>query len=81
MKIARDIAVPDLEREAKFYENDLRHLQGTVVPEYYGFYKGKADGFELACMILEYCGGHGGVDMNDFRYVLVSLFNFPSAMS
>ncbi|RDB28540.1 hypothetical protein Hypma_015944 [Hypsizygus marmoreus] len=43
--------------ETEFYMNDLVHLQGTVVPRCYGFFKGKVDGNEIACLLLEYCAG------------------------
>ncbi|KAF9267006.1 hypothetical protein L218DRAFT_920703 [Marasmius fiardii PR-910] len=69
-----------LQREASFYENELFHLQGSVVPRYYGLYRGKLLNFSpppqstiarsyrepptSACMILEYCSGHGSIPLS-----------------
>ncbi|KII89954.1 hypothetical protein PLICRDRAFT_53082 [Plicaturopsis crispa FD-325 SS-3] len=47
--------IKDLEREAGFYESDLRPLQGSVVPRCYGFFKGKVSGEYQACLLLEFC--------------------------
>ncbi|KAL0567848.1 hypothetical protein V5O48_014143 [Marasmius crinis-equi] len=66
-----------LEREAAVYEHHLRPLQGNVVPRFHGLYRGRAeargtrgprDG--MACMILEYCSGHGDYAMipSDFAH-------------
>ncbi|KAG7085442.1 hypothetical protein E1B28_003003 [Marasmius oreades] len=70
-----------LQREASFYEDELHHLQGCVVPKYYGLYRGKLGSSSprshrldcrdaaSACMILEYCSGHGSFPLSsgDFR--------------
>ncbi|KDR80117.1 hypothetical protein GALMADRAFT_62327 [Galerina marginata CBS 339.88] len=45
--------VKSLEREAEFYRNDLKDLQGKVVPQYFGFYKQDL-GETIACLLLEY---------------------------
>jgi hypothetical protein len=52
-----------LEEEARLYCNELRHLQGRVVPRFFGFYTGtrqrefsRWDVAPAACMILEDCG-------------------------
>ncbi|KAJ6535938.1 hypothetical protein DFH09DRAFT_1402171 [Mycena vulgaris] len=58
LKIARGKeAVDDMEREAGFYEQQLKGLQGTVVPKCYGFYATKVNGTSLGCLLLEYCSG------------------------
>ncbi|KAJ4485695.1 hypothetical protein J3R30DRAFT_3283749 [Lentinula aciculospora] len=57
IKLARDNEVKVLEREYRVYMDNLRHLQGSVVPICYGFYRGKAQGEDFACMLLEYCRG------------------------
>lgn len=44
-----------LNREVEFYTKYLRPLQGKIVPRFLGFFKGRDDGVELGCMILEYC--------------------------
>ncbi|KAJ7248216.1 hypothetical protein B0H12DRAFT_1020110 [Mycena haematopus] len=49
--------VEEMEREAGFYENQLKDLQGTVVPKCYGFYTTKVRGTPLGCLLLEYCSG------------------------
>ncbi|KAF8218273.1 hypothetical protein K438DRAFT_1747467 [Mycena galopus ATCC 62051] len=59
LKIARGYEeVEEMEREAGFYENQLKDLQGTVVPKCYGFYTAKIRGTQaLGCLLLEYCSG------------------------
>ncbi|KAF9024113.1 hypothetical protein BDZ89DRAFT_898807, partial [Hymenopellis radicata] len=37
------------------YENDLRGLQGSVVPKCYGYFKGRSGGQSLSCLVLEFC--------------------------
>lgn len=46
-----------LSREASLYANELRHLQGSVVPECYGYFVGHDLGQQFSCMFLEYCEG------------------------
>lgn len=50
-------AVERLCREAGFYQNELRHLQGTVVPIFHGCYTANIEGVDVGCLILEWCGG------------------------
>ncbi|ESK90968.1 hypothetical protein Moror_16366 [Moniliophthora roreri MCA 2997] len=57
---AENIAL--LEREAQIYENELRRLQGNVIPVCYGLYRGQSESRcyvglreRVACMVLEYC--------------------------
>ncbi|GJE91917.1 hypothetical protein PsYK624_080690 [Phanerochaete sordida] len=55
----REEDIFELEREAYFYQHNLRELQGTVVPRFYGLYKGSRideDGKEwtVVCIILEH---------------------------
>jgi len=52
-----------LEEEARMYCNELKRLQGRIVPKFFGFYTGKRERFfprlataPMACMILEDCG-------------------------
>ncbi|KAJ7083649.1 hypothetical protein B0H15DRAFT_1024064 [Mycena belliarum] len=49
--------VEDMAREAGFYEQQLKGLQGTVVPKCYGFYTTTVQGTPLGCLLLEYCSG------------------------
>ncbi|TFK41952.1 hypothetical protein BDQ12DRAFT_663236 [Crucibulum laeve] len=44
-------------REYDFYSNELLQLQGQVVPECYGLFKGKVNGIDLFILVLEYCHG------------------------
>ncbi|KAJ7757513.1 hypothetical protein B0H16DRAFT_1370844, partial [Mycena metata] len=56
LKMARDAGeVAALELEARFYANELKTLQGTFVPFFYGIYHGVVYGVPVACMLLEYC--------------------------
>ncbi|KAJ7856708.1 hypothetical protein B0H14DRAFT_2156887, partial [Mycena olivaceomarginata] len=50
-------ALEEMEREASFYQNQLKDLQGTVVPKCYGFYTAKVGGTPIGCLLLEYCSG------------------------
>lgn len=43
-----------LEHEAGLYAHQLLPLQGTVVPNCYGFFKGNFGTQEIGCLILEY---------------------------
>lgn len=52
-----------LKREGAFYEKELLGLQGTVVPRFYGFFHGTYEDEEIACMALEWCGGHPNRDI------------------
>ncbi|KAJ6486079.1 hypothetical protein C8R47DRAFT_1216703 [Mycena vitilis] len=55
LKLARD---PDeigaLEKEASIYENELKHLQGQFVPNFYGIFHGAVDNCPVACILMEY---------------------------
>ena len=46
-----------LAHELQLYDNDLRPLQGTVVPYCYGLYVGHIEGLEIGCLALEWCAG------------------------
>ncbi|KAI0688135.1 hypothetical protein BC835DRAFT_1285323 [Cytidiella melzeri] len=50
-------AVDRLRHEAKLYQNELRPLQGKVVPILYGCYAGNVEGVDVGCLVLEWCGG------------------------
>ncbi|KAE9409162.1 hypothetical protein BT96DRAFT_872549 [Gymnopus androsaceus JB14] len=47
--------VTALEKEYRVYTHKLKHLQGSVVPHCYGLFKGKINGEDFACLLLEYC--------------------------
>ncbi|KAK1234855.1 hypothetical protein PQX77_001949 [Marasmius sp. AFHP31] len=56
LKIARgQDEVRMLYHESQVYQGELRSLQGTVVPEYYGSFMTRIDGTEVAVMVLELC--------------------------
>ena len=46
-----------MKREARLYEKELAPLQGTVVPRFFGFFRGFIGDVEVGCIILEWCGG------------------------
>ncbi|KLO17603.1 hypothetical protein SCHPADRAFT_936966 [Schizopora paradoxa] len=59
-----------LKRASKLYENELKELQGTAIPKFYGRYK--LDGvwranplFTFGCILLEDCGGQTFEDNED----------------
>ncbi len=45
-----------LKNEAETYMNELYHLQGRVVPKFYGIFSGIHGDFVISCIFLEYCG-------------------------
>lgn len=58
-----------LSREAELYSGELRHLQSRVVPACYGFFRGKRNGIDLGCLLLEYCNGPAPVwNLSEFKY-------------
>ncbi|KAH9923006.1 hypothetical protein B0H21DRAFT_701332 [Amylocystis lapponica] len=51
-----------LRHEAAIYRDQLRDLQGKVVPRFYGLYEGEMENKELTdCLITQYCGEHAEV--------------------
>lgn len=55
----REEDILELEREAHFYQHNLRELQGALVPRFYGLYKGSRideDGkqWTVVCIIFEH---------------------------
>ncbi|KAJ7597381.1 hypothetical protein C8J56DRAFT_1041577 [Mycena floridula] len=56
LKIARGRDIQRLTHEAEFYQNELRHLQGSVLPRFFGIYYKLGD-VDVACMMLERCVG------------------------
>ncbi|KAJ6494009.1 hypothetical protein C8R47DRAFT_1213689 [Mycena vitilis] len=53
-----------LEREAGCYSK-LVALQGIAVPRCLGYYRNKAQGKEMSCLVLDYCVGVPGEQMVD----------------
>ncbi|KAJ7110355.1 hypothetical protein C8R43DRAFT_1139364 [Mycena crocata] len=65
MKLASTFdEVRALELEATLYQSELKQLQGTYVPTFFGIFHGEVLGELGACMILEYCGG-GNISMDE----------------
>ncbi|PCH34031.1 hypothetical protein WOLCODRAFT_62623 [Wolfiporia cocos MD-104 SS10] len=57
-----------LRREAAIYENELRLLQGSVVPQCFGLFAGRtANGADVACLVLEWCGGFASADVGELN--------------
>ncbi|KAH9950918.1 hypothetical protein B0H21DRAFT_408525 [Amylocystis lapponica] len=56
-----------LKWEAGFYENDLKLLQGTVVPHFYGMFQANINGVDVGCLALEWCGGTPTRDPTEFH--------------
>lgn len=50
-------------KETHFYENELKELQGTVVPRFYGLFVGKIGDVDIGCTLVEWCGGEPHVDL------------------
>ncbi|KAF6754321.1 hypothetical protein DFP72DRAFT_783989, partial [Ephemerocybe angulata] len=66
-KIARGTEeVETLAHEATIYTDDLRHLQGTVIPVFYGLWKTKIGGIDFACMFIEHCTGPTKLSASEF---------------
>jgi hypothetical protein len=65
MKMVWDSDLPKLEKEAAFYEKELKDLQGVSVPRMFGFYRGKVNGASLGCMLLQYCGEPHTLDFHE----------------
>lgn len=55
-KVAWDASIKLLQHEAEVYETQLKELQGTVVPVFYGLFYGELDGTLAYVLVEEYCG-------------------------
>ena len=52
-------AIASLHREAEMYDGPLYSLQGQVVPIFAGIFTATTrDGFDIGCLILEWCPGN-----------------------
>ncbi|EPT01579.1 hypothetical protein FOMPIDRAFT_1100822, partial [Fomitopsis schrenkii] len=49
------LGVDKLRYEASLYKNELKHLQGDVIPRFYGLYTGEVYGELVGCLVLEWC--------------------------
>ncbi len=54
-------AIESLRQEATMYDNDLRPLQGSSVPTFFGMFTGVHNGVDLGCLVLEWCPGNDPV--------------------
>ncbi|KII89943.1 hypothetical protein PLICRDRAFT_174751 [Plicaturopsis crispa FD-325 SS-3] len=63
----------DLEKEARLYETKLTTAQGKVVPQCFGFFRGRCSGIWISCLVLQYCGEPRRVPFHemDLNYRLV----------
>ncbi|TFY67328.1 hypothetical protein EVJ58_g1700 [Rhodofomes roseus] len=50
-------------KEARFYEDQLKSLQGIAVPEFYGFYVGRVNDIDIGCLLIEWCDGEPHLDL------------------
>ncbi|KAF8063226.1 hypothetical protein FPV67DRAFT_233631 [Lyophyllum atratum] len=52
-----DDSIADLRREAIAYTSNLKDLQGSVIPSFYGIYHGRCShGRDVSCIVLQDCG-------------------------
>ncbi|KII90557.1 hypothetical protein PLICRDRAFT_39132 [Plicaturopsis crispa FD-325 SS-3] len=51
-----DADAASLIREYQWYQNQLRSLQGTVIPRCYGVFRGEYHGLWITSLVLQYCG-------------------------
>ncbi|TBU34483.1 hypothetical protein BD311DRAFT_650270 [Dichomitus squalens] len=56
-----------MKREARLYEKELAPLQGTVVPRFFGFFRGFIGDVEVGCIVLEWCGGEPIKEMQELN--------------
>ncbi|RPD82075.1 hypothetical protein L226DRAFT_607268 [Lentinus tigrinus ALCF2SS1-7] len=49
--------VAGAKREAGLYDKELRPLQGSIVPRFYGCFTSIIGDVEVACIVLEWCAG------------------------
>lgn len=56
LKYSRNLqALASLEREYAFYAQQLAPLQGSVIPNCFGLFKGTYSNLTLGCLVLEHC--------------------------
>ncbi|KAF8951872.1 hypothetical protein BDZ97DRAFT_1769180 [Flammula alnicola] len=70
LKLARDERANDvLKHEYEMYNTHLIHLQGTVIPRCYGYFKGKHKGKTVGCLVLEICvpDKHNSLSKEEFN--------------
>lgn len=70
-----------LTKEAGLYQDYLQHLYGTVVPHYYGLYRGvDQEGDACGCIIFEDCGTEKAPRFStapiDEKFVLIIVIDF-----
>lgn len=49
------LGVEKLRYEASLYKGELKHLQGDVVPRFYGLFTAEIDDEAVGCLVLEWC--------------------------
>lgn len=55
-----------LAHEADLYSNELKPLQGNVVPRCYGFFTDNAENPTMGCLVLEHCSGMFPDDVDEY---------------
>ncbi|KAI0076805.1 hypothetical protein K474DRAFT_1193825 [Panus rudis PR-1116 ss-1] len=58
--------------EYELYSNELKQLQGSIVPRCYGIYVGVVEGCEVGCLVLEWCGGAPLQDENQWMCQIIT---------
>ncbi|KAK0246157.1 hypothetical protein EDD85DRAFT_803290 [Armillaria nabsnona] len=56
-----------LQQEAGLYDQNLRYLQGTVVPKCYGLFATKNRGQTTGCLVLEHCATVININFDEYR--------------
>ncbi len=67
-KVASFDEASNLRKEAALYDNELKGLQGTVVPTIEGLFMGWLDGEEAYVLVQEYCGPRS-TNLSSFKWV------------
>jgi hypothetical protein len=55
-----------LAHEADLYSNELKPLQGEVVPRFYGYFTDDAENPTMGCLVLEHCSGSFPDDVEEY---------------
>ncbi|KAJ7148726.1 hypothetical protein C8R43DRAFT_1008550 [Mycena crocata] len=63
-----------LDREAQFYAQ-MQNVQGSAVPRCLGHFHSKSGGSQMSCLILDYCRGVPGEQMQDpYRKIMSAAY-------
>ena len=64
--------IRELERERENYLR-MAHMQGEIIPVMHDYLRTEIMGVEVACLVLQWCGGMFPRDRKLFMYVLIPL--------